>query len=247
VTRITEQLVCLQRRIDSAAQSAGRDPKTVRILAVSKKQPIEALMAARAAGLRHFGENYLQEALDKIRAVDGDTVWHFIGPIQSNKTRPIAENFDWVHTVTSHRIAERLSAQRPVDHPDLHVCIQLRPHGTDERNGITEDDLPDLAAVIAGAPKLKFRGLMTIPLPDCGAAATRSEFARARRLLEELSLAGYAVDTLSMGMSADLEAAIMEGSTCIRIGTDLFGSREAATWPRQLLVDWYGQVMRRNA
>ena len=183
-------------------------------------------MAACAAGLRHFGENYLQEALDKIQAVDGDAVWHFIGPIQSNKTRSIAEHFDWVHTVTSSRIAERLSAQRPVDRPDLQVCIQLRPHGADERNGVTEDDLPDLAAVLAGAPKLRFRGLMTIPLPDCGAAATRSEFARARRLLEELGHAGYAVDTLSMGMSADLEAAIMEGSTCIRIGTDLFGSRD---------------------
>jgi pyridoxal phosphate enzyme (YggS family) len=226
VTQITKQLVCLQRRVDSAAQSAGRDPKSVRILAVSKKQPIEALMAACAAGLRHFGENYLQEALDKIQAVDGDAVWHFIGPIQSNKTRPIAEHFDWVHTVTSSRIAERLSAQHPVDRPALNVCIQLRPHGADDRNGVTEDDLPGLAAVIAGAPKLRFRGLMTIPLADCGAAATRSEFARARRLLEELGRAGYAVDTLSMGMSADLEAAIMEGSTCIRIGTDLFGSRD---------------------
>lgn len=183
-------------------------------------------MAAYAAGLRHFGENYVQEALDKIPAIDRDGIWHFIGPIQSNKTRPIAENFDWVHSVTSQRIAGRLSSQRPGDRSDLQVCIQLRPLGADERNGVAEDDLPGLAAVIAGAPKLRLRGLMTIPLPGRGAADTRREFARARRLLDELGRAGHDVDTLSMGMSADLEAAIMEGSTCIRIGTDLFGTRD---------------------
>ncbi len=183
-------------------------------------------MAAHAAGLRHFGENYLQEALDKIPAIDRDAVWHFIGPIQSNKTRSIAATFDWVHTITSRRIAERLSAQRPGDCDDLQVCIQLRPQGANERNGLIEADLPGLAAVIAGAPKLRLRGLMTIPRPGCGAANTRREFARARRLLDDLTRAGYAVDTLSMGMSADLEAAIMEGSTCIRIGTDLFGTRD---------------------
>jgi hypothetical protein len=216
----------LQRRINSAAEPAGRDPGSVRILAVSKRQPIEALVAAHAAGLRHFGENYLQEALDKIAVMDNDAVWHFIGPIQSNKTRSIAANFDWVHTVTSPRIVERLSAQRPSDHEDLQVCIQLRPHNANNRNGVTEDDLPGLAAMIAEAPQLHLRGLMTIPLPDRGAADTRQEFARARRLLDELGRAGYAVDTLSMGMSADLEAAIIEGSTCIRIGTDLFGTRD---------------------
>jgi hypothetical protein len=225
VTRFTEQLDHLHRRVESAAQSAGRDPNTVRILAVSKKQTIEAIKAARAAGLRHFGENYLQEALGKIPAINHDAVWHFIGPVQSNKTRAIAENFDWVHTVTSRRIAERLAAQRPIDYPDLNICIQLRPKGADERNGVNEDDLPDLATIIAGAPKLRLRGLMSIPLPDCDTSATRSEFARTRRLFEELRHAGFALDTLSMGMSADLEAAIMEGSTCIRIGTDLFGAR----------------------
>lgn len=209
----------------SAARSAGRDANSIRILAVGKKQPVAALLAARAAGLRHFGENYLQEALDKIPVLDRDTVWHFIGPVQSNKTRPIAAAFDWVHTVTSHRIAERLSAQRPGDRGALQVCIQLRPHGSEERNGVTEDELPDLAALIAEAPNLRLRGLMMIPLPDRGADAGNDEFARAHRLFDELSRAGYAVDTLSMGMSADLEAAIMAGSTCIRIGTDLFGSR----------------------
>jgi len=226
VTRITEQLARLRRRVESAAKSAGRDPNSVRLLAVSKKQPIEALVAAHAAGLRHFGENYLQEALAKIPAIGNDAVWHFIGPVQSNKTRLIAENFDWVQTVTSRRIAERLSAQRPADRNDLHICIQLQPPGAEQRNGVSEDDLPELAAVIAAAPKLRLRGLMTIPLPGRGEADTRREFARARRLFAELGHAGYAVDTLSMGMSADLEAAIMEGSTCIRIGTDLFGTRD---------------------
>ena len=226
MTQITEQLGRLQQRINSAAKAAGRDPNSVRILAVSKRQPIEALAAAHAAGLRHFGENYLQEALDKITVMDHDTVWHFIGPIQSNKTRSIAVHFDWVHTVTSPRIVERLSAQRPDDRAALQVCIQLQPQNADNRNGVTEDDLPGLAAMITAAPQLQLRGLMTIPLPDRGVAETRREFARARRLLDELGLAGYAVDTLSMGMSADLEAAIIEGSTCIRIGTDLFGSRD---------------------
>ena len=226
MTRITEQLAGLQRRIESAAQSAGRDPNAIRIVAVSKGQPIEAVIAARAAGLRHFGENYLQEALAKIPALDSEAVWHFIGPIQSNKTRPIAENFDWVHTVTSNRIVERLSAQRPPENEDLNICIQLRPQGADERNGVTRDELPELAAAIAAAPKLRLRGLMSMPLPDRGTAATRGEFARARGLFEELRRTGYDLDTLSMGMSADLAAAIMEGSTCIRIGTDLFGSRD---------------------
>ena len=225
MTRITEQLARLRRRVKSAAKSSGRDPDSVRILAVSKKQPVEALLAARAAGLRHFGENYLQEALDKIPALDSATVWHFIGPIQSNKTRPIAENFDWVQSITSRRIVERLSTQRPDGHDDLQVCIQLRPHGTDKRHGVTEDELPDLAAMITEAPNLCLRGLMIIPLPDRENTTNVSEFTRARRLFDELRLAGYAIDTLSMGMSADLEAAIMAGSTCIRIGTDLFGTR----------------------
>jgi len=225
VTRITEQLARLHRRVNSAAKSAGRDPDSVRILAVSKKQPIESLVAAHAAGLRHFGENYLHEALEKIPVLDPDAVWHFIGPVQSNKTRPIAEMFDWVHTVTSHRIARRLSAQRPVDRDALQVCIQLRPRDADERNGVTEDELPDLAALIAEAPNLRLRGLMIIPLPDRDGVDSSSEFTRAHRLFDELRLAGYTVDTLSMGMSADLEAAIMAGSTCIRIGTDLFGTR----------------------
>ncbi len=226
MTRITEQLARLQRRIESAADSAGRDPNSVRLVGVSKKQPVEALVAARAAGLRHFGENYLQEALLKIAAIDGDAVWHFIGPMQSNKTRLIAANFDWAHTVTNARIAARLSAQRASEQGDLQVCIQLCPLDAADRSGVTEDDLPALAAAIADLPKLRLRGLMMMPLPACEATDTRREFARARRLLDELGQAGHTVDTLSMGMSADLEAAIMEGSTCVRIGTDLFGIRD---------------------
>ena len=226
MTRITEQLARLQRRVKSAAESAGRDPESVRILAVSKKQPVGALQAAYGAGLRHFGENYVQEALDKISALDSAAIWHFIGPIQSNKTRQIAENFDWVHTVTSGRIAERLSNGRPPDRNDLQVCIQLQPHDAEDRNGVTEDRLADLAARIAAAPGLRLRGLMIMPLPGLAEMEIRREFARARRLLDELAGGGYAVDTLSMGMSADLEAAIMEGSTCIRIGTNLFGTRD---------------------
>jgi len=225
VTRITEQLDHLRRRVKSAARSAGRDPDSIRILAVSKNQPIEALLAARAAGLRHFGENYLSEALDKIPALDSGVVWHFIGPVQSNKTRPIATTFDWVHTVASQRVARRLSAQRPVERGELQICIQCRPRGAKERNGVTGDELPDLAAMIADLPNLRLRGLMTIPLPDHAGTDSDSEFVRTRRLFDELKLAGHAVDTLSMGMSGDLEAAIMAGSTCIRIGTDLFGIR----------------------
>jgi PLP dependent protein len=224
--RITEQLDHLQRRIDFAAQSAGRNPDSVRIIAVSKKQPVEAILAARDAGLVHFGENYLQEALEKIPSVDADAVWHFIGPVQSNKTRPIAEHFDWVHTVTSQRIAERLSAQRPAELADLNVCIQLRPGGADQRNGVGEQDLPALVATLSDLPRLQLRGLMIMPLPNLGEAATRAEFERANALFEALRDSGTAVDTLSMGMSGDLEAAIMAGSTCIRIGTDLFGARQ---------------------
>jgi pyridoxal phosphate enzyme (YggS family) len=226
VTQITKQLVRLHQRVESAAKSVGRDPDSIRILAVSKKQPIEALVEAYGAGVRDFAENYLQEALDKIPAIEPDAVWHFIGPVQSNKTRPIAANFDWVHTVMNQRIATRLSAQRPDDRDDLQVCIQLQPTNSQDRNGVTEEELPDLAAAIAEAPKLRLRGLMIMPLPDHTAADTRREFARAHRLYKELRHAGYAIDTLSMGMSADLEVAITQGSTCIRIGTDLFGSRD---------------------
>ncbi len=182
-------------------------------------------MAARHAGLRHFGANYLQEALDKIPAVGPDAVWHFIGPVQANKTRAIAANFDWVHTLASRRIAERLSAQCPEHKGPLQVCIQLQPHGSAARHGVDEAELPALARDVAAQPNLRLRGLMMMPLPNPDPGAPAREFSRTQRLLERLRDGGYDVDTLSMGMSADLEAAIMAGSTCIRIGTDLFGPR----------------------
>jgi len=225
VTRITEQLEELRRRVDFAAKSADRDPDSVKILAVSKKQPIEAIQEALTAGLKDFGENYLQEALHKIPVTDRDAVWHFIGSIQSNKTKAIAEHFSWVHTLTSKKIAERLSAQRPEHLQPLQVCIQLRPTGGDTRSGIDENELQPLAETITALPGLQLRGLMIVPLANLSATETMTEFSRAHKLFDQLRTSGLDLDTLSMGMSADLEAAIMAGSTCIRIGTDLFGPR----------------------
>lgn len=223
--RITEQLAGLQERIRGAAELAGRNNDSVTILAVSKKQPPDAIRAALAAGLQDFGENYLQEALPKIAEIDRSARWHFIGAIQSNKTRPIAENFAWVHTIDSRRIAERLSAQRPPGSGDLQACVQIQPVNAEKRGGITADQLFELADVIRELPRIRLRGLMIMPLPNLPMAESRREFARTRELLGDLIQRGHDVDTLSMGMSADLEAAIMEGSTMVRIGTDLFGPR----------------------
>jgi len=223
--RITEQLARLQERIRRAAELAGRNNDSVTILAVSKKQPPDAVQAALAAGLQDFGENYLQEALTKITEIDRLARWHFIGAIQSNKTRPIAENFTWVHTIDSRRIAERLSAQRPPDTGELQACIQIRPENADKRGGIPADQLFELADIMCELPHIRLRGLMIMPLPNQAMDDSRREFARTRKLLGELIQRGHDVDTLSMGMSADLEAAIMEGSTIVRIGTALFGPR----------------------
>jgi len=226
VTRITEQLADLQSRIRSATALAGREKESVRILAVSKRHSPEAVREAREAGLRHFGENYLQEALSKIGAVEAGLTWHFIGTIQSNKTRPIAEHFAWVHTVSSRRIAERLSAHRPTEMDDLQVCIQICPLDAPDRGGIAAAELAELADIIQDLPRLRLRGLMMIPTPSDTANGNRPEYARTRELLYELQQHGHELDTLSMGMSADLEAAIMEGSTILRIGTALFGPRD---------------------
>jgi len=223
--RITEQLARLQERIRRAAELAGRNNDSVTILAVSKKQPPDAVQAALAAGLQDFGENYLQEALTKITEIDRLARWHFIGAIQSNKTRPIAENFTWVHTIDSRRIAERLSAQRPPGAGELQACIQIRPENADKRGGIPADQLFELADIMCELPHIRLRGLMIMPLPNQAMEDSRREFARTRKLLGELIQRGHDVDTLSMGMSADLEAAIMEGSTIVRIGTALFGPR----------------------
>lgn len=225
VTRITEQIARLRERIENAADRAGRDAQTIRIVAVSKKQPVVAIRAAQAAGLTRFGENYVQEALPKIAAVDPPAEWHFIGALQSNKAGDIAAGFDWVHTVAGARAARRLSARRAPDAGDLQACIQLRPEGAPGRAGVAASEVPALAQLLVELPQIRLRGLMMMPLPGQSDEALRREFARARGLLESLKSAGYCADTLSMGMSADLEAAIMEGSTMVRVGTDIFGPR----------------------
>ncbi len=226
MTRITEQLVGLRKRIKSAAQSAGRDPNSVRILAVSKKQPVAAIMAAREAGLHHFGENYLQEALQKIESLeDLDILWHFIGPIQSNKTRAIAEHFQWVQSVDRVKIARRLSGQRPSGLPPLNICLQVNISGEESKSGVQPQDISALAKAVDELPGLQLRGLMAIPAATSDEEQQRQVFARLRHLFEELKSQHPQVDTLSMGMSGDMEAAITEGATMVRIGTALFGPR----------------------
>jgi len=225
VTRITEQIERLQVRIGIAADRAGRDAEAIRIVAVSKKHPPAAIRAAQAAGLTRFGENYVQEALPKIAAIEPPAEWHFIGALQSNKAGEIAAGFDWVHTVSGARAARRLSARRMPDMGDLQACLQLRPEGAPERAGVDAADVPLLAELLAELPHLRLRGLMMMPLPNQSEDALRREFARARTLFESLNATGFSLDTLSMGMSGDLEAAIMEGSTMVRIGTDIFGPR----------------------
>lgn len=227
MTGITEQVRHLRARIAVAAAGAGRRAEDIRLLAVSKGHPPEAVRAARDAGLTDFGENYLNEALPKIAACDRDLSWHFIGRIQSNKTRLIAENFAWAGSVADVRIAERLSAQRPYYGGDLNVLIQVQPAGAAHRDGCPSAGLAALAAAIDGLPRLKLRGLLVIPLAGLGEEALRGEFRRVRGLFDELRRNGHDVDTLSMGMSGDFETAIAEGSTLVRIGTSLFGPRPA--------------------
>ena len=220
-------------RIDAAARQAGRDPASVRLLAVSKTFPAEAVAALAACGQRDFGENYVQEGAAKIaalRSTGAPLRWHFIGPLQSNKTREVAEQFDWVHGVDRLRLAQRLSAQRPAErdgHPlaPLQVCIQVNISGEASKSGVAPEAVAELAHAVAGLPHLRLRGLMCIPAPAEGLQEQRAPFARLRRLLAELKRQGLALDTLSMGMSADLEAAVLEGATIVRVGTALFGSR----------------------
>lgn len=226
VTRITEQLEQLRERIQNAAERSGRDSQAIRIVAVSKKHPVSTIREAQAAGLRRFGENYAQEALPKIAEIGPPAEWHFIGAVQSNKAGVVAEHFDWVHTVSSERLARRLSARRPDDTSELQACIQLRPEGAPERAGIDIAGAPALADLIEQLPGLRLRGVMIMPPPNNTNEDSRREFARARALQAKLQGRGHDVDTLSMGMSGDLEAAIMEGSNMVRIGTAIFGPRE---------------------
>lgn len=219
--------------IAAAAQAAGRDPKSVSLIAVSKTFGPEAVIAAADAGQRAFGENYLQEAVDKMRAVrsarpDLDLEWHFIGPIQSNKTRSVAEHFDWVHAVDREKIAKRLSEQRPSTLPPLQICLQVNVSGEQSKSGVSPADVIPLARAVSAMPGLRLRGLMAIPEPSEDLLKQRAPFNQLRQLAQQLREAGIETDTLSMGMSADMPAAIAEGATMVRIGTAIFGKRDYA-------------------
>jgi len=222
-----ERLESVHKRIESAARRAGRDPATVTLLAVSKQHPAEAVRAAAAAGQRHFGENYLQEALAKIEALrDLPLAWHFIGQLQANKTRDVAQAFQWVHTLDRAKIAQRLSAQRPHYAGPLDVLLQVRLAEEAGKGGVEVEHVPALAEIVAGMPRLRLRGLMCIPPPQTDEALQHEPFRMLRELLLDLNRAGHSLDTLSMGMSADLEAAIAEGATIVRVGTAIFGPRD---------------------
>lgn len=223
MSTIAENISTLAERIRRAAQAVQRDPASVGLLAVSKTKPASDLREAYAAGLRDFGENYLQEALGKqAELIDLPLIWHFIGPIQSNKTRAIAENFAWVHSVDRLKIAQRLSEQRPPELPPLNICIQINVSGEASKSGCSPEDLPALAQAINALPHLKLRGLMAIPEPTDDRDEQNASFAAVSTLQAQL---GLPLDTLSMGMSHDLEAAIAQGATWVRIGTALFGAR----------------------
>ena len=216
----------MSARIGRAAWEAGREPADVRLLAVSKTWPAEDLREAAVAGRRAFGESYVQEALGKIDALaDLGLEWHFIGPLQGNKTRPVANAFSWVHSIDRVRIAQRLSEQRDVHLPPLQVCIQVNVSGEQSKSGVSPAALPELARAVSSLPRLTLRGLMTIPEPTPDVAVQRARFASLRRLRDMLNSEGMTLDTLSMGMSDDLEAAIAEGATIVRVGTAIFGSR----------------------
>ena len=224
-TSLASRLAAAQQRQAEAAKLAGRDPAAILMLAISKTQPPEVIQEAYDAGLRAFGENYLQEAVDKQPLLPADIEWHCTGPVQSNKSKLVAEHFDWCHTVDSLKLAERLSNQRPPALPPLNVCIQLHIGGEESKSGIAADEVPSVAAAIAKLPRLRLRGIMTIPPASEDPAEQRRWFAEARAVYERLRAEIPGVDTLSMGMSADLEAAIAEGSTMIRVGSALFGPR----------------------
>ena len=216
----------VHERIANAARLAGRDPAGIRLLAVSKGQPASAIRAACAVGQRDFGENYLQEAEPKLAELRTLPItWHFIGRLQANKTRDVAAAFDWVHSVDRERTAARLAGQRPHDRPRLKVLLQVRVGDEPEKAGVDPDALPALADSVSAMPRLELRGLMCMPKPAIDEQVQRVPFRRLRELLLELNRRGHALDTLSMGMSADLEAAIAEGATIVRVGTAIFGPR----------------------
>ena len=228
MTTIASNLQAVRERIATACTSAGRSVEDVTLLAVSKTFGPGAVREAHAAGQMAFGENYVQEALEKMADLaDLPLQWHCIGPLQSNKTRPVAEHFDWVHTVDRLKIAERLAAQRPPERPPLNVCIQVNVDGGPTKAGVAPAEALALARAVAALPGLRLRGIMTIPEPAADFVAARALHAGARAVFDQLNAAGLALDTLSMGMSADLEAAVAEGSTLVRVGSAIFGGRPA--------------------
>ncbi|MEY4100126.1 MAG: hypothetical protein RL300_1297 [Pseudomonadota bacterium] len=226
MTKISTQLGAVRERIRGACQAVGRPADAVTLLAVSKTFGADAVQEAFEAGQTWFGENYIQEAVEKIASLRQlPLVWHCIGPIQSNKTRPVAEHFDWVHTVDRLKIAQRLSEQRPAALPPLQVCIQVNVDGGPTKSGVPPEDALALAQAVAHLPRLCLRGLMCIPEPAPDFDAACRVFKRAKELFDTLNAQGLGLDTLSMGMSADLEAAIASGSTMVRVGTAIFGAR----------------------
>lgn len=225
---IESNLQAVLRRIAAACEAAGRDRGSVALLAVSKTFPAARVREAFSAGQAQFGENYVQEGTEKIAEIsDLPLTWHFIGPVQSNKTRPIAERFDWVHSVEREKIARRLADARPADRAPLNICLQVNVSGEASKSGVAPAEVRVLADHVRGIPRLRLRGLMAIPEPTPDEALQRSRFADLREIFNELNQVGFGLDTLSMGMSHDLEAAIAEGATMVRVGTAIFGERTA--------------------
>jgi pyridoxal phosphate enzyme (YggS family) len=226
MSSIADNLQTVLQRIDAATRDAGRGRHDVKLIAVSKTWPAESVLAAYRAGQKRFGESYLQEAVIKIQALaDLDIEWHFVGTVQSNKTRTVAQYFDWVHSIERFKIARRLNDQRPAGAPPLNVCIQFNVSGENSKGGTTRDALHQLAASVANLENLRLRGLMALPAPSNDPVRQRQIFHQVRSAFDELREAGLKLDTLSMGMSGDLEAAIAEGATLVRVGTAIFGQR----------------------
>lgn len=229
MTQFSLRLTEVRGRISSACQRFGRNPEEITLLAVSKMQPVGAIREAAACGQVRFGENFVQEALGKMEATsDMDLEWHFIGQLQSNKTRPVATHFHWVQSLDREKIARRLDAQRPHHAPPLNVCIQVAIGSEAAKGGVDEREVEPLARLVQTLPRLRLRGLMAIPPPSESLEEQRGYFRRLRGIRDELDRAGLELDTLSMGMTGDLEAAIAEGSTMLRVGTALFGPRRQA-------------------
>jgi pyridoxal phosphate enzyme (YggS family) len=226
MTTISNALQAVHDRIGRAAAQCGRKPESITLLAVSKTFGPDVIRAAHACGQRAFGESYAQEAVNKAEALcDLDIEWHFIGPIQSNKTKLIAENFAWVHSVDREKIARRLSEQRPDAMAPLNLCLQVNVSGESSKSGVAPAEVEELARAVAGLPRINLRGLMAIPEPTDDVALQRSRFTVLRELKDRLTASGVPMDTLSMGMSGDMEAAIAEGATIVRVGSAIFGER----------------------